>query len=74
MFKFTSLVTDDERVVLNRVYNMAQDMVNDLTNIAGPTPLEGFRPMIKDELAKYALDIERIRIRLGKILNGTAGF
>jgi hypothetical protein len=68
------MLTDNEYVLIKRIYNMAGDMVSSLTKIAGPTPQEGFRPLVKDELIKHAIELEHIKIRLGKILNGTAGY
>lgn len=68
------MLTDDEYVLIKRIYNMSGDMIRALTKIAGPMPTEGLRPLVKDELIKHAIELEHIKIRLGKILNGTAGY
>ena len=68
------MLTDNEYVSIKRVYNMTGDMIRTLTDIAGPMPAEGFRPSFKGELIKHAIELEHIKIRLGKILNGTAGY
>lgn len=53
---------------------MAADMSRSLTKIAGPVPDDKVRPSFKDELITHAIELEHIKIRLGKILNGTAGY
>lgn len=71
------MLTSDEYVLLKWMYNMASDMVNTLTKMAGLTTTDSdFRhvPMVKDEslkheLIKHAIELEHIKIRFGKILN-----
>ena len=54
------MLTDNEYVAIKRIYNMAGDMISSLTKIAGPTPTSGFRPLVKDELIKHAIELEHI--------------
>lgn len=68
------MLTDNEYVAIKRVYNMAGDMIRSLNKLAGPTPTSGFRPLVKEELIKHAIELEHIKIRLGMILNGTTGY
>ena len=68
------MLTDNEYVAIKRIYNMAGDRISSLTKIAGPVPSKGFRPLIKDELIKHAIELKHIKIRLGMILNGTTGY
>lgn len=76
------MLTDNEYVLLKRMYNMTADMVNSLTKMAGLTTTDSdFRhvPVVKDESLKhelitYAIELEHIKIRLGKILNSVGEY
>jgi hypothetical protein len=75
------MLTDNEYVLIKRMYNMTADMVNSLNKITGLATTSEFKPvpvvkdeLLKHELIKYSIELEHIKIRFGKILNGTAGY
>lgn len=68
------MLTDNEYVAIKRIYNMAGDMISSLTKIAGPRLTSGTRTLVKDELITYAIELEHIKIQLGKILDGTVEY
>lgn len=73
------MLTDNEFISINRVYKMTSDMVSYLTEITGLTSTSVSNSVVKDEsirreLIKHLIELEHIKIRLGKIMMGPLGY
>jgi hypothetical protein len=74
-----NMLTDNEFISINRAYKMASDMVSYLTEITGLKSNLASNSVIKDEsirheLVKHLIELEHIKIRLGKIMMGPLGY
>ena len=73
------MLTDNEFISINRVYKMTSDMVSYLTEITGLMSTSVSNSVVKDEsirreLIKHLIELENIKIRLGKIMMGPLGY
>lgn len=68
------MLTNNDYTLIKSVYDMAGNMIKSLIKVAGPRLTSGTRTLVKDELITYAIELEHIKIQLGKILDGTVEY